>query len=145
MGGHKFYIGEIGWGMIYLFTLGGFVVGMVCDIILLPNQVSAANDRIRQQILESIRRRMSPGAAAHIGDDQLSDLEVLVKMLKKLPKNAWLGIIFAISVASGASAVAIYQFCIKMPPPVTNTSDSTEQPNQAFRLPSEKKTTNQRG
>lgn len=139
VGGHKFYIGEIGWGMIYLFTLGGFVVGMVCDIILLPNQVSAANDRIRQQILESIRRRMSPGAAAHIGDDQLSDLEVLVKMLKKLPKNAWLGIIFAISVASGASAVAIYQFCIKMPPPVTNTSDSTEQPNQAFRLPSEKK------
>lgn len=41
-GGHKFYEGKIGWGIIYLLTAGLFGVGYVVDVVLCA--VSYAKD-----------------------------------------------------------------------------------------------------
>ncbi len=35
MGAHKFYEGKIGWGLVYLFTCGGFCLGWFFDTIAL--------------------------------------------------------------------------------------------------------------
>lgn len=33
MGLHRFYVGKIGSGILYMFTCGGFFIGMVLDVI----------------------------------------------------------------------------------------------------------------
>lgn len=34
-GGHQFYLGKIGWGVVYLFTFGLFGIGVFVDFIRL--------------------------------------------------------------------------------------------------------------
>ena len=45
-GGHRFYIGDIRLGVIYLFTLGIFGIGWIADAFLLPNLIQSANKKI---------------------------------------------------------------------------------------------------
>lgn len=45
-GGHRFYIGDITLGVIYLFTLGIFGIGWITDAFLLPNLIQSANKKI---------------------------------------------------------------------------------------------------
>lgn len=42
-GFHKFYLGKIGWGILYLFTLGIFGIGWLIDLFTLGNQVDVYN------------------------------------------------------------------------------------------------------
>ena len=49
LGGHRFYLGQIGWGLLYFFTGGLFFVGWVIDLFTLPSQVRMANDTLRRQ------------------------------------------------------------------------------------------------
>lgn len=35
LGIHRFYVGKIGTGLLYLFTLGGFGIGMIIDIVMI--------------------------------------------------------------------------------------------------------------
>lgn len=40
---HKFYLGKIGWGVLYLLTGGLFFFGWFLDLFLLPSQVRRFN------------------------------------------------------------------------------------------------------
>jgi hypothetical protein len=44
-GGHKFYVGKGGMGVLYIFTGGLFLIGWFIDIFTLGAQVRAANAR----------------------------------------------------------------------------------------------------
>ena len=47
IGVHKFYVNRFGWGIIYIFTGGLFVIGWIVDIFLIPSQVRRCNEEIR--------------------------------------------------------------------------------------------------
>jgi hypothetical protein len=51
LGFHRFYLGKIGTGLLWMFTGGLAMVGSVYDFFTLPSQVREAN--IRQAILDS--------------------------------------------------------------------------------------------
>jgi TM2 domain-containing membrane protein YozV len=43
IGGHKFYLGKVGMGILYLFTGGLFGIGWIIDLFTLGNQVDLYN------------------------------------------------------------------------------------------------------
>ena len=43
---HKFYLGQPVTGIVYLFTLGVFLIGVLLDLFTLPRQVKDKNARI---------------------------------------------------------------------------------------------------
>mgnify|MGYP005860515869 CR=1 FL=1 len=43
LGIHKFYLGRAGMGLLYFFTGGLFLIGVIIDIFTLPAQVKSAN------------------------------------------------------------------------------------------------------
>jgi TM2 domain-containing membrane protein YozV len=47
IGVHKFYLGKMGWGILYIFTGGLFLIGWLVDIFTLPAQVRRYNEQIR--------------------------------------------------------------------------------------------------
>ncbi|MFI6256001.1 TM2 domain-containing protein [Micromonospora zamorensis] len=42
-GGHQFYLGKVGRGLLYLFTFGVLGVGTLIDLFTLPSQVRQVN------------------------------------------------------------------------------------------------------
>ena len=42
-GVHRFYLGHIGWGVLYILTGGIFGIGWFIDLFLMPGYVRAAN------------------------------------------------------------------------------------------------------
>jgi TM2 domain-containing membrane protein YozV len=51
LGFHRFYLGKIGTGLLWMFTGGMAMIGSIYDFLTLPFQVREAN--IRQAILDS--------------------------------------------------------------------------------------------
>ena len=43
-GGHRFYLGHVGIGILYLCTCGGFFIGWFIDAFLMPELVMQANN-----------------------------------------------------------------------------------------------------
>lgn len=43
LGAHKFYLGKIGWGVAYFFTLGFLGIGWLIDLFTLGGQVDTYN------------------------------------------------------------------------------------------------------
>jgi TM2 domain-containing membrane protein YozV len=50
---HRFYLGKIGSGILYLFTGGLFGLGTIYDAITLPDQVRQANVRLQMQSIDN--------------------------------------------------------------------------------------------
>jgi TM2 domain-containing membrane protein YozV len=48
VGGHRFYLGQVGWGLLYMVTGGLFFVGWIVDLFTLPAQVRATNEALRR-------------------------------------------------------------------------------------------------
>jgi RND superfamily putative drug exporter len=48
-GGHHFYLGRTGWGVLYLCTIGFGGVGWLADALFLPWQIRRVNGRIARQ------------------------------------------------------------------------------------------------
>ena len=48
---HRFYAGQIGWGLLYLCTFGLFGIGQLIDVVLVPGMVKARNDQLRRKYL----------------------------------------------------------------------------------------------
>jgi TM2 domain-containing membrane protein YozV len=46
VGAHKFYLGRIGMGVLYVFTGALFGIGWLVDLFTLPTQTQAANARL---------------------------------------------------------------------------------------------------
>ena len=58
LGFHRFYLGKIGTGLLWMFTGGMVMIGSIYDLLTLPRQVREAN--IRQAILEeSVRSKIA--------------------------------------------------------------------------------------
>ena len=47
LGVHKFYLGRVGFGILYIFTGGILGIGLIVDLFTLSNQVRRANLQIR--------------------------------------------------------------------------------------------------
>jgi hypothetical protein len=45
-GGHRFYLGQTGWGLFFLFTAGFFLIGWVIDLFMIPAYVQSYNRRV---------------------------------------------------------------------------------------------------
>ncbi len=43
LGVHKFYLGKVGMGLLYMFTLGLFGIGLLVDLFTLAGQVDNYN------------------------------------------------------------------------------------------------------
>lgn len=43
LGVHKFYLGKMGMGILYIFTGGIFLIGLLIDLFTIPSQVRNAN------------------------------------------------------------------------------------------------------
>ena len=48
-GGHHFYLGRTGWGVLYLCTIGFGGLGWLADALFLPRQIRRVNERIARQ------------------------------------------------------------------------------------------------
>ena len=46
LGVHKFYLGKTGMGILYIFTGGLFLVGLLIDLFTIPAQVREYNAQI---------------------------------------------------------------------------------------------------
>lgn len=46
LGGHKFYIGKVGMGILYIFTFGLFGIGLLIDLFILAGQVRRYNEEV---------------------------------------------------------------------------------------------------
>tara|TARA_B110000438_G_scaffold303292_1_gene364128 strand:+ start:357 stop:719 length:363 start_codon:yes stop_codon:yes gene_type:complete len=44
IGGHRFYLGHVGLGILYFFTFGGFGIGWIIDALIMPQLVRQANN-----------------------------------------------------------------------------------------------------
>jgi TM2 domain-containing membrane protein YozV len=59
LGLHRFYLGRWISGLIWLFTGGGFFIGALIDLFLIPSMVDIEN--ISQELLfQSRRRELAP-------------------------------------------------------------------------------------
>ena len=58
-GGHKFYLGEPGLGVLYLFTLGLCGVGWFVDMFLISGQVQRINQQAQMQA-QHAAQQMAP-------------------------------------------------------------------------------------
>ena len=47
IGLHKFYLGKIGWGILYMLTGGLFLIGWLIDLFTIPSQVRHINEELR--------------------------------------------------------------------------------------------------
>jgi TM2 domain-containing membrane protein YozV len=48
---HRFYAGQIVWGLVYLCTFGLFGLGQLIDLVLVPGMVKDRNDQLRRKYL----------------------------------------------------------------------------------------------
>ena len=44
LGVHRFYLGHVGIGILYLFTFGGLGIGWIIDALIMPQLVHQANN-----------------------------------------------------------------------------------------------------
>jgi TM2 domain-containing membrane protein YozV len=57
----RMYVGKIGTGLLYLFTLGLFGVGQFIDLFMIPAMVEDANNR---QLVQGFAAQLGPAGAA---------------------------------------------------------------------------------
>ena len=68
LGFHRFYLGKIPTGLLWMFSGGLFGLGAIYDLITLPGQVREAN--MRKSLFDQIRRQFSgePAATRYAND-----------------------------------------------------------------------------
>jgi TM2 domain-containing membrane protein YozV/predicted transcriptional regulator len=63
LGFHRFYLGKVGTGLLYIITGGLFGIGSLYDLITLPLQVREANLQLgyRNALLQHYQHQAAPG------------------------------------------------------------------------------------
>jgi len=88
LGFHRFYLGKIGTGLLWMFTGGLGMIGSIFDFFTLPSQVREAN--IRQAIIEeSARRNIDNRRWRNVDDGKMhiiNDRESVEHSILKLAK-----------------------------------------------------------
>jgi predicted transcriptional regulator len=104
LGFHRFYLGKIGTGLLWMFTGGLVMVGSIHDFLTLPFQVREAN--IRQAILDdSVKRNVDKKHWRNVDDGKMHiirDKESVERIILKLAK-ANKGILTASELALSAN------------------------------------------
>ena len=54
VGAHRFYLGDIGKGLLLLFTLGGLFIGAIVDVFFIGSRVESRNEEIELNILNNM-------------------------------------------------------------------------------------------
>lgn len=54
IGGHRYYMGDIGYALGMTFTLGGFGIWTLIDVFIFPNRVDQLNDQIENDIINNL-------------------------------------------------------------------------------------------
>jgi len=88
LGFHRFYLGKIGTGLLWMFTGGLLGIGSLFDLITLPSQVREANFRLAI-IEESARRSVENKRWRNVDDGKIhiiSDKESVEHAILKLAK-----------------------------------------------------------
>jgi len=89
LGFHRFYLGKIGTGLLWMFTGGLFGIGSLYDLVTMPSQVREAN--IRQAIMdESVRRNVENKHWRNVDDGKMhiiNDKESVEHVILKLAKE----------------------------------------------------------
>ena len=62
-GGHRFYVGKVGTGLIWLFTFGVFGIGFFVDLIMIV--VGSFSDKENKRVLAWVTARDVEGNALH--------------------------------------------------------------------------------
>jgi TM2 domain-containing membrane protein YozV len=88
LGFHRFYLGKIPTGLLWMFTGGLVGIGSIFDFFTLPSQVREAN--FRQAIIDdSIRRKVGGNPWRNVSDGQsriVRDKEPVEKVILRLAK-----------------------------------------------------------
>lgn len=63
-GVHKFYIGKVGMGILYFFTGGLFIIGLLYDLVTFSRQVYEYNERLERDIIHRIELAKKARASA---------------------------------------------------------------------------------
>ncbi len=75
-GGQRFYTGNTGIGLIYLFTFGLFGIGQVLDLVLIPDMVDKRNAYLRGMGGGNASANVNQSITLNIGDiPQLKQLQ----------------------------------------------------------------------
>ena len=83
---HRFYLGKIPTGIMWMCTGGGFVIGTIYDFFTLPRQVREAN--IRRAILESsIRQNIDNRQPWRNVTGSVHEKESIERVILKLAKT----------------------------------------------------------
>jgi TM2 domain-containing membrane protein YozV len=92
LGFHRFYLGKIPTGLLWMFTGGLAMVGSIYDFLTLPGQVREAN--IRNALYNNMRRpqnvRDSHGAWRYVNDGEahvVREKESVERIILKLAKE----------------------------------------------------------
>jgi len=89
LGFHRFYLGKIPTGLLWMFTGGLGMIGSVYDFFTLPGQVREAN--VRQAILDgTIKRNLSGQPWRNISDGEariVREKESVERIILKLAKT----------------------------------------------------------
>ncbi|KAM3093231.1 NINE protein [Phormidesmis sp. 146-35] len=93
-GGQRFYTGNAGLGLIYLFTFGIFGIGQILDLVLIPGMVDTRNAHLRGMAGGNASANVNQSITLNIGDiPQLKQLQstqspVSVTPIQKLLRAA---------------------------------------------------------
>lgn len=63
LGGHRFYLGDIGMGVAMLFTLGGLGVWALIDVFFIGKRCEAKNEALELEIIQQIKSMQKEPAA----------------------------------------------------------------------------------
>jgi|GEM_PF-2653054 len=79
LGIHRFYLGHIGMGVLYIFTGGLFLIGVFIDLFRIPSMVKAKNNEIMAQEATQMSAAVPSVAAAAPARENKAEAEIQIK------------------------------------------------------------------